>query len=744
MERFCLLSLLLHCCFLSAQSTISVDAVAAMPVCDAQHAETSVACASAPHVLTRVDAIYPEQARRAYVQGVVVLSLVVQKDGLPRDIHTLSSPSEALSQAATDAVKQWKFDPPTYHGNPVDAEIKVEVSFRLADNPAPSIQPSPNVPKNGAGRNLHVDADEAYRREDYQTAANICRRILELAPQDAAAWNTLGRSLLALGESDAAIEAFTNSIKFYPASPVAYNNSGLAYWRQHKYDDAAAQFRKQVLINPDDHYAHANLGRMLLEEKKCDEALPELEKALVIAANNAELLVALGECDLDLGKREKGVSELEHAVGASATAHIWNAAAYVLAEHNIELDRAEKWSDASLNMHSPRLASVSLDHLTFEQLNLVAAIASYWDTRGWIYFLRGDYANAEAFLEPSWRLGLKTVIGSHLAQVYEKTGRSDLAIQTYAMAIAAASRPGRFIPLETDVADARAKLAKLDSNPDNLISKARHELEALNRISVQNTSQSAGEGDFLVLIGSDPPVARQLSGQASLHPVTSSLEATRFPIRIPKNVNVQIPVRGSLVCKSDESQCQFSLLAADAAVDLAHKEMARDTAPPPASPRDPHTFDSPVLGMRISLPDDWQVVKEEPGSFSRPHNVIFGKPGSLAMFVLTREHVEGGPDLYKKMLEAFFARESNYERKGEESVTRDGLSGTHWTMALSKENVPYMFVMEFFSIGEDHYRLTGLAPKEVYDRYAETFANIMHSVKFPMVHTDPRVLEGLK
>jgi hypothetical protein len=53
-------------------------------------------------------------------------------------------------------------------------------------------------------------------------------------------------------------------------------------------------------------------------------------------------------------------------------------------------------------------------------------------------------------------------------------------------------------------------------------------------------------------------------------------------------------------------------------------------------------------------------------------------------------------------------------------------------------------VMEFFTVGDDHYRLTSLAPKEVYDRYAESFESMFRSVRFPMLHTDPRVLEGFQ
>ena len=36
------------------------------------------------------------------------------------------------------------------------------------------------------------------------------------------------------------------------------------------------------------------------------------------------------------------------------------------------------------------------------------------------------------------------------------------------------------------------------------------------------------------------------------------------------------------------------------------------------------------------------------------------------------------------------------------------------------------------------------APKEVYGRYAENFENMLRSLQFPMLHADPRLLEGMK
>jgi hypothetical protein len=77
-------------------------------------------------------------------------------------------------------------------------------------------------------------------------------------------------------------------------------------------------------------------------------------------------------------------------------------------------------------------------------------------------------------------------------------------------------------------------------------------------------------------------------------------------------------------------------------------------------------------------------------------------------------------------------------------VTRDGLTGTRWNVSWNENGIVYSSVMEIFSEGEDYYRIAGFAPNEVYDRYTETFENMLHSVQFPMLRTDPHLLDPVK
>ncbi|HVJ04956.1 MAG TPA: energy transducer TonB [Candidatus Saccharimonadales bacterium] len=86
---------------------------------------------SAPRVLVKPDPDYSEEARKAKYQGTVVLWLIVDSNGKPRDVRVARSLGMGLDQKAMEAVRQWKFQPAMKDGTPVAVQINVEVNFRL-------------------------------------------------------------------------------------------------------------------------------------------------------------------------------------------------------------------------------------------------------------------------------------------------------------------------------------------------------------------------------------------------------------------------------------------------------------------------------------------------------------------------------------------------------------------------------------------------------------------------------------
>jgi protein TonB len=86
--------------------------------------------AQPPTILKKADPAYPKAAQEARVQGVVILELVIGKDGKVRSAKAVRSIPE-LDQAAKDAVMQWEYEPPTIKGKPVDVIATVTMNFKL-------------------------------------------------------------------------------------------------------------------------------------------------------------------------------------------------------------------------------------------------------------------------------------------------------------------------------------------------------------------------------------------------------------------------------------------------------------------------------------------------------------------------------------------------------------------------------------------------------------------------------------
>lgn len=75
--------------------------------------------------------MYPEAARRARIQGVVVLECTIGKDGSVREAKVLRGLPLGLTESAVDAVKKWQFKPSTLNGKPVEVLYILTVRFNL-------------------------------------------------------------------------------------------------------------------------------------------------------------------------------------------------------------------------------------------------------------------------------------------------------------------------------------------------------------------------------------------------------------------------------------------------------------------------------------------------------------------------------------------------------------------------------------------------------------------------------------
>ena len=78
----------------------------------------------------KVDPTYPVEARTQHIEGAVMLDALVGEDGNVREVSVTSGPP-LLARAATQAVKQWRYQPFQLNGKPVSIHNQITIQFKL-------------------------------------------------------------------------------------------------------------------------------------------------------------------------------------------------------------------------------------------------------------------------------------------------------------------------------------------------------------------------------------------------------------------------------------------------------------------------------------------------------------------------------------------------------------------------------------------------------------------------------------
>lgn len=86
-----------------------------------------------PKLIKKVDPVYPEEARKAGIEGEVVVEATTDKEGNVVKIKVLKGEQDILNKAAIDSIKQWKYEPFILEGKPIGVEFVVTVQFKLKD-----------------------------------------------------------------------------------------------------------------------------------------------------------------------------------------------------------------------------------------------------------------------------------------------------------------------------------------------------------------------------------------------------------------------------------------------------------------------------------------------------------------------------------------------------------------------------------------------------------------------------------
>jgi TonB family protein len=87
---------------------------------------------TAAAIVTHTTPRYPPQARADHIQGDVILHAIIDKEGYISELQVLAG-DDLLAQSALEAVRQWRYKPMQFDGEPAEVDTTITITFSLLD-----------------------------------------------------------------------------------------------------------------------------------------------------------------------------------------------------------------------------------------------------------------------------------------------------------------------------------------------------------------------------------------------------------------------------------------------------------------------------------------------------------------------------------------------------------------------------------------------------------------------------------
>src|ERR1035437_7398791 len=135
---------------------------------------------------------------------------------------------------------------------------------------------------------LHLLGVIAYQTKQYQRAADLIGKAIELYPKNAAFYCYRGNALKELKQLAAAIASYDKAIVLNPDFAEAYSNRGVALQELKQLNAAVASYDKAIALRPDYAEAYSHRGIALQELQQLDAALASYDKAIALKPGYAD------------------------------------------------------------------------------------------------------------------------------------------------------------------------------------------------------------------------------------------------------------------------------------------------------------------------------------------------------------------------------------------------------------------------------------------------------------------------
>lgn len=85
-----------------------------------------------PTILKAFDPEYSDQGRKNLINGICLISLVVDAQGLPHELRLVRRIEPGMDANAIAAVSHYRFRPALRNGHPIPVRLTIEVTFRIS------------------------------------------------------------------------------------------------------------------------------------------------------------------------------------------------------------------------------------------------------------------------------------------------------------------------------------------------------------------------------------------------------------------------------------------------------------------------------------------------------------------------------------------------------------------------------------------------------------------------------------
>jgi lipoprotein NlpI len=248
-------------------------------------------------------------------------------------------------------------------------------------------------------------ADAALRRGNFDRAADHLSKVIQVAPNNAAAYNDRGVARQGMGDYRGAIDDFNKAIAIAPDMPKAYGGRGISWKFLGDFDRAIADHAKAIAVHPDLADAHGELGVVHLCKHDFHDAISSLTTAINLAPNDPNHLKQRGIAFFCQGDFKAAIADLQRAFDiandtyALLFLHLSRVKAGANASAALEADagrlRTWQWPSAVVGLFLERLSADS----TIAAASTPDELAEVRFYLGQWHLLHGDRAEARKALQ---------------------------------------------------------------------------------------------------------------------------------------------------------------------------------------------------------------------------------------------------------------------------------------------------------------------------------------------------------